>query len=90
MTPESWGEPRRTFPPFANLLQPLQVDGRYLFAREDGGVKARLFAPAIGVAEDAATGSAAGPLGAYLVRHGLVPQGRIVISQGIELRRPST
>jgi len=32
----------------------------------------RMFAPAIGIPEDPVTGNANGPLGAYLVRHGLV------------------
>jgi PhzF family phenazine biosynthesis protein len=34
---------------------------------------ARMFAPAIGIAEDPVTGNANGPLGAYLVQHRLVP-----------------
>jgi PhzF family phenazine biosynthesis protein len=33
----------------------------------------RMFAPAIGIPEDPVTGNANGPLGAYLVRHRLVP-----------------
>jgi len=32
-----------------------------------------MFAPELGVAEDAATASASGPLGSYLVRHKIVP-----------------
>ena len=53
--------------------------------------KTRMFAPAGGVPEDPATGSAAGPLAVHLARHGLVPFGEeIEISQGLELRRPST
>jgi len=40
--------------------------------------------------EDAATGSAAGSLGAYLVRHGkLVPGHTLNILQGVEMGRPS-
>lgn len=40
--------------------------------------------------EDAATGSAAGPLACHLARHGLVPWGEeIVISQGAAIERPS-
>jgi trans-2,3-dihydro-3-hydroxyanthranilate isomerase len=51
-----------------------------------------VFAPAAGVGEDAATGSANGPLGAYLVRHKLVPvqaTTKIVSEQGFEMKRPS-
>ena len=41
--------------------------------------------------EDAATGSAAGPIACHLARHGLVGWGEeIVITQGVEIRRPST
>jgi len=53
--------------------------------------KTRMFAPAGGVPEDPATGSAAGPLAVHLARHGLVPFGEeIEISQGAEIDRPST
>ena len=49
-----------------------------------------MFAPGDGVPEDPATGSAAGPLAVHLARHGLAPFGEeIVISQGVELSRPS-
>lgn len=52
--------------------------------------KTRMFAPADGVAEDPATGSAAGPLAIHLCRHGRVPFGEeIEIRQGAELGRPS-
>jgi trans-2,3-dihydro-3-hydroxyanthranilate isomerase len=57
-------------------------------------VHSRMFAPAMGIAEDPATGAASGPLGCYLVRHGLVPSSgegssRMVSEQGFELGRPS-
>jgi trans-2,3-dihydro-3-hydroxyanthranilate isomerase len=52
--------------------------------------KNRMFAPASGVAEDPATGSAAGPLAIHLARHGRIAFGdEIEISQGAELDRPS-
>ncbi|MFF4170107.1 PhzF family phenazine biosynthesis protein [Streptomyces sp. NPDC001744] len=52
--------------------------------------RTRMFSPAYGVVEDAATGSAAGPLALHLARHGLVPYGRRVdITQGVEMGRPS-
>jgi trans-2,3-dihydro-3-hydroxyanthranilate isomerase len=52
--------------------------------------KTRMFAPADGVAEDPATGSAAGPLAIHLARHGRIAFGdEIEISQGAELGRPS-
>jgi trans-2,3-dihydro-3-hydroxyanthranilate isomerase len=52
--------------------------------------KTRMFAPAGGVPEDPATGSAAGPLACHVVRHGLVEPGtELRISQGAEILRPS-
>ena len=53
--------------------------------------KTRMFAPAGGVAEDPATGSAAGPLALHLARHGRIAFGdEIEIGQGAEIGRPST
>ena len=53
--------------------------------------KTRMFTPAGGVAEDPATGSAAGPLALHLARHGRIPFGEeIEITQGVEIGRPST
>lgn len=52
----------------------------------------RVFAPQAGVSEDPATGSASGPLGVYLLRHGLVRREavtRMQSEQGMEIRRPS-
>ena len=67
------------------------AESLYLFTvRGDGDVMARMFDrfPAIG--EDPATGSAAGPLGAYLSRHGLAGMpGRAVVAQGEMIGRPS-
>jgi trans-2,3-dihydro-3-hydroxyanthranilate isomerase len=60
------------------------------FAGAGGSWKTRMFAPAIGVAEDPATGSAAGPLALHLARHGAIGFGQeIVIAQGAEIGRPS-
>jgi trans-2,3-dihydro-3-hydroxyanthranilate isomerase len=51
----------------------------------------RMFAPSLGVAEDPATGSAAGPLALHLARHGWIGWGEeITISQGERIGRPST
>jgi trans-2,3-dihydro-3-hydroxyanthranilate isomerase len=60
------------------------------FARSGDSWRMRMFSPAYGVAEDAATGSAAGPLAIHLARRGLVAYGsRIEIWQGVEMGRPS-
>jgi trans-2,3-dihydro-3-hydroxyanthranilate isomerase len=55
-------------------------------------VHCRVFAPVEGILEDAATGSANGPLGFYLVHHRLVKAEattRIISEQGYEMLRPS-
>jgi trans-2,3-dihydro-3-hydroxyanthranilate isomerase len=53
-------------------------------------VKTRMFGPALGVAEDPATGSAAGPLAVHLARHGRTRFGQMIeIHQGAEIGRPS-
>jgi len=52
-------------------------------------VHGRMYAPWQGIAEDPATGSANGPLGAYLVRHGISDGTCIVSEQGYEMGRPS-
>ena len=61
------------------------------FAGSGAAWKTRVFAPADGVPEDPATGSAAGPLVVHVCRHGLVEWREwIEISQGVEIGRPST
>lgn len=57
-------------------------------------VHTRGFAPGMGIVEDAATGSATGALGAYLVEHSVLPLGTpttaFISEQGLEMGRPST
>jgi trans-2,3-dihydro-3-hydroxyanthranilate isomerase len=58
-----------------------------------GTVYSRMFAPSFGIVEDPATGSASGPLGCYLVRHGIISgaaQRHIVSNQGVAMGRAST
>ncbi|HEY6410291.1 MAG TPA: PhzF family phenazine biosynthesis isomerase, partial [Ktedonobacteraceae bacterium] len=58
------------------LLRDFAAPHVFAFTQEvmlpDSTVHCRMFAPAMGIAEDPATGAASGPLGCYLVRHGLV------------------
>ena len=52
----------------------------------------RMFAPEFGIIEDPATGSASGPLGCYLVRHGVVTGDaaqRMISLQGVAMGRSS-
>ncbi|RFU86772.1 PhzF family phenazine biosynthesis isomerase [Streptomyces triticagri] len=60
------------------------------FAGSGTSWRSRMFSPAYGVVEDAATGSAAGPLAIHLARHRLAGHGpEIHIRQGVEMGRPS-
>jgi len=60
------------------------------FAGSGSRFKTRMFAPALGVPEDPATGSAAGPLAVHLARHGRIGfDETIEIRQGAEIGRPS-
>jgi trans-2,3-dihydro-3-hydroxyanthranilate isomerase len=69
----------------------------YVFTTDRGAADSattysRMFAPALGVPEDPATGSASGPLGSYLVKHSVVTSERarsMVNLQGVTLGRPS-
>jgi trans-2,3-dihydro-3-hydroxyanthranilate isomerase len=78
------------------LLGNLGVSEVFIFTKEtelDGSsVHSRMFAPAIGIQEDPATGAASGPLGCYLVRHKVLPtsqQSEFTSEQGIEMGRTS-
>jgi trans-2,3-dihydro-3-hydroxyanthranilate isomerase len=68
-----------------------QAESLYLFAvRGPGDVMARMFDRGANIGEDPATGSAAGPLGAYLATHALAAlPGTVVVAQGEMVGRPS-
>jgi trans-2,3-dihydro-3-hydroxyanthranilate isomerase len=71
-------------------LGALEGVGVNVFAGSGERWRTRMFGPGLGVDEDPATGSAAGPLAVHLARHGRIPFGaEIRISQGTELGRPS-
>ncbi len=77
--------------PDANALEELDLVGAVAAAGAGSDWKMRMFSPLDGVGEDAATGSAAGPLACHLGRHGVVPWGtELEIEQGTELGRRST
>ncbi len=72
------------------------IDGIYAFCLNAENplafAHARFFAPNIGVAEDSATGTAAGALGAYLLNFGFIRGSSpisLVLEQGLEMGRPS-
>jgi trans-2,3-dihydro-3-hydroxyanthranilate isomerase len=59
-------------------------------AGEGTSWKSRMFGPGLGMAEDPATGSAAGPLAYHLIRHNRIGFGtEIEIEQGVEIGRAS-
>ncbi len=66
--------------------------GLFIFSTEPGPDGATAYSRMMGANEDPATGSASGPLGCYLVKHGLVPAdkaGAMVSAQGVKMGRPS-
>lgn len=68
-----------------------EAESLYLFAvRGEGDVMARMFDRGSKIGEDPATGSAVGPLGAYLTNHRLAGMPRtVMVAQGEMVRRPS-
>lgn len=77
------------------LLADVGAEGCYVYTTAvdpSAGIDAyaRFFNPTVGIAEDPATGTAAGPLAALLVREGLARSGSpITVEQGTTLGRPS-
>jgi trans-2,3-dihydro-3-hydroxyanthranilate isomerase len=64
----------------------------FVFAPTSEGAYSRMFAPEHGVMEDPATGSATGPLAAYMMKHGLVSNAhgtQFVSEQGAKMGRRS-
>lgn len=87
----------RAQPDAQRLLQQLRaVDGLgcYLFSLDPvdttATAHARFFNPTEGIAEDPATGTAAGPLACYLAKYGrIASEATVVIEQGYAQDRPS-
>jgi trans-2,3-dihydro-3-hydroxyanthranilate isomerase len=79
-----------TLAPDMHALAELGDVGANCFAGSGRSWKTRMFLPALGVPEDPATGSAAGPLAVHLARHRRIAFGEeIEIRQGAEIARPS-
>jgi trans-2,3-dihydro-3-hydroxyanthranilate isomerase len=74
--------------PDSSAIARFEVTGVNCISGSGAKWKNRMFWP---LGEDAATGSAAGPIACHVSRHGLVDWGEwIEISQGVEIGRPST
>jgi trans-2,3-dihydro-3-hydroxyanthranilate isomerase len=76
------------------ILGEAGAEGCYIFALDPvdptATAYARFFNPTVGIYEDSATGTAAGPLAAQLVARGIVPDGStVIIEQGHAMGRPS-
>lgn len=65
----------------------------FVFAPVAQGAYSRMFAPDLGVPEDPATGSATGPLAAFMIEYGLAPStsggSRFISEQGTKMGRRS-
>jgi PhzF family phenazine biosynthesis protein len=74
------------------VLSRTPADGCYLYAFDPASphvAYARFFNPTVGLWEDAATGTAAGPLAAYLASSSLLPDCALDIEQGTKVGRRS-
>ena len=76
------------------ILQSLHGQGCYVFSLDvpspGTNAYARFFNPTVGILEDPATGSAAGPLACHLALHGVVQKNdTVVIEQGTAMGRRS-
>lgn len=84
---------RVDMPAFSELEEEIgQSVGLFVFAPAPNGAYSRFFAPELGVSEDPATGSAAGPLAAYMMEHDLCARtsGTTFVSeQGAKMGRRS-
>jgi trans-2,3-dihydro-3-hydroxyanthranilate isomerase len=76
-----------------SILESVDAEGCYAFsldpARAEAAAYARFFNPTVGISEDPATGTAAGPLAVHLSASGLMKTDRIRIEQGTALGRTS-
>lgn len=77
--------------PDVDALAALTTHGVAAVAPDGDRWRMRDFLPAVGIPEDPATGSAAGPLALHLARSGRTEWGEeIEILQGVEIGRPAT
>jgi trans-2,3-dihydro-3-hydroxyanthranilate isomerase len=80
-------------PALAELEEQIgEAIGIFVFAPVNGGAYSRFFAPEYGVVEDPATGSATGPLAAYMMAHKLCATAdgtELVSEQGTKMGRRS-
>jgi PhzF family phenazine biosynthesis protein len=74
------------------VLRTTDAEGCYIYSYDPAlpeTAYARFFNPTVGLWEDAATGTAAGPLAAYLAHEGIIKNGVLAIEQGTKMGRRS-
>jgi PhzF family phenazine biosynthesis protein len=74
------------------VLKEARAEGCYIYAFDDQTPEkayTRFFNPTVGLWEDAATGTAAGPLAAYLANEGRLKNNELAIEQGTKMGRRS-
>jgi trans-2,3-dihydro-3-hydroxyanthranilate isomerase len=91
---EAVGRARPDTAQLARILDAVGGQGCYLFSLDPASpsstAHARFFNPTAGIVEDAATGSAAGPLACQLIKHAVAKDdSTVTIEQGHEMQRPS-
>lgn len=79
---------------YYQILDEVEITGVMAFSLETSNPEvithSRMFAPQLGVPEDPATGSAHGPLAAYLYNYQMVDMTAMVVGeQGLEMGRPA-
>jgi trans-2,3-dihydro-3-hydroxyanthranilate isomerase len=91
-TPEAVDRATLSEPALRCAAPGFDATGVFVFAPREGGAYSRMFAPMAGVPEDPATGSATGPLAAYMAAYGLCERReglRLLSEQGVKMRRRS-
>jgi PhzF family phenazine biosynthesis protein len=77
----------------AELSRRLGVVGTHVFTTDTGDgrftVRCRNFGPAVGINEEAATGTSNGALGYYMYKRGILKNGEMVSGQGFGMGKPS-
>ncbi len=82
-------------PAWSEVTSSVDVDNTYVYAKggegKDASFRSRMFAPAAGIAEDPATGSATALLACQILQSDRLADGihRFVLEQGYEMGRPS-
>lgn len=92
LNPETVDKANPAAQELGGVLEAAGAEGCYVYAfdaNQPQTAYARFFNPTVGLREDAATGTAAGPLAAYLASEGMVANNELMIEQGTKMGRRS-